>query len=285
MDQDSPTKEQIRHLVDSRNRTILDFLDDAGGSLHVEELAERLVSDDVTMVDSSVYEEQLERVLISLHHNRLPKLTEVGLVAYDHETSIVTSRASVISTEEVQNETIITGLAEYLQTSSETAENQVEVIIGRESIIQYGRQLADEAEEEIFCMYTNPDLLEEACIHHGEQALNRGVQMCIGSQNSQVRDLTRKHLSKATIWEPQLDVLNTSSSPRLGRIVLIDRRKVLLGILDEPDADGTHPKETALVGEGKDHPLVVLVRELLGPRIDHLDYQSDDFRSGTPYSV
>jgi hypothetical protein len=285
MDQASPTKEQIRHLIDSRNRTVLDFLDDAGGSLHVEELAERLVSDDVTMVDSSVYEEQLERALISLHHNRLPKLTEVGLVAYDHETNIVTSRASAISTEEVQNETIITGLAEYLQTSSETAENQVEVIIGRESIIQYGRQLADEAEEEIFCMYTNPDLLEEACIHHGEQALNRGVQMCIGSQNSQVRDLTRKHLSKATIWEPQLDVLNTSSSPRLGRIVLIDRRKVLLGILDEPDADGTHPKETALVGEGKDHPLVVLVRELLGPRIDHLDYQSDDFRSGTPYSV
>jgi hypothetical protein len=284
MDQDSPTKEQIRHLVDSRNRTILDFLDDAGGSLHVEELAERLVSDDVTMVDSSVYEEQLERVLISLHHNRLPKLTEVGLVAYDHETSIVTSRASVISTEEVQNETIITGLAEYLQKSSEIAENQVEVITGRESIIQYGRQLADEAEEEIFCMYTNPDLLEESCIHHGKQALNRGVQMCIGSQNSQVRDLTRKHLSEATIWEPQLDVLNTPSYPQTGRIVLIDRRKVLLGILDEPDANGTHPGETALVGEGEDHPLVVLVRELLGPRIDHLDYQNDNFRSGIPYS-
>lgn len=53
----------------------------------------------------------------------------------------------------------------------------------------------------------------------------------------------------------------------------------MLALLDEPGADGQYPEEKAMVGGGVDNPLVVLVRELLGPRLDHLDYQSADLRS------
>jgi hypothetical protein len=61
-------------------------------------------------------------------------------------------------------------------------------------------------------------------------------------------------------------------------------------VLDEPpsataseeDAEKAR-RETAVIGAGEDNPLVVLVRELLGPRLDHLDYQSENFRSELPF--
>lgn len=275
MDLSSLTAEQIRLLVDARNRVIIDILDEMGGSLHAEELAEQLVSDDVAIVDSSIYEDQLERALISLHHNRLPKLAEVGLVIYDHQTNIVTIRSPQASSERLEDKPLLDALNDYLKSRHEMSDNQVSVVTGREPIIQYGRQLADEAKEELFCMYASPELLEDTCIHHAEQALDRGVQMYMGSQDVQVRDLTRNHLPEAIIWEPQLDALSTQTSIRMGRLVMIDRQKVMLASLNKPAANGAYPEETALIGVGEDHPLVVFVRELLGPRIDHLDYQSE----------
>lgn len=281
MDPDPLTEKQVQLLVESANRTVLNVLGDAGGSLHVDELADRLVSDDVSVVDSSTYEDRLERSLISLHHDRLPKLAEAGLIGYDSETNVATYRRAG-EVEGVREGAAVDSLVDHLRSSRETRGDRVEVLTDREPIIQCGRQLADEAEEELFCMYVSPDLLEDSCIAHAERALERDVRMYLGSRNAAVRDLARTRLPDATVWEPQLDVLNTPSYPRVGRLVLIDRRKVMFAVLDEPDDDGTHPEETALVGEGEDHPLVVLVRELLGPRIDHLDYQSDDFRSKLP---
>lgn len=53
----------------------------------------------------------------------------------------------------------------------------------------------------------------------------------------------------------------------------------ILTVLTEPPSEAGSPEEVALVGEGEANPLVVLARELLGPRLDHLDYQTDDFIS------
>ncbi len=38
-----------------------------------------------------------------------------------------------------------------------------------------------------------------------------------------------------------------------------------------------------MVGDGRANPLVTLVRELLGPRLEHLDYQSDQFLDELPF--
>jgi len=40
-----------------------------------------------------------------------------------------------------------------------------------------------------------------------------------------------------------------------------------------------------MTGDGTTIPPVVLVRELLGPRLDHLDYQSDDFLGALPFET
>lgn len=282
MDLESATEEQVRLLADARNQTLLTILDDAGEPLHVEELADRLVTNDITMVSSSQYEDQLDQTLLSLHHERLPKLAEVGLVQYDPETNIATYPTSTAPNVEWEDEAMIDALVTHLPTSPEADESGVRVLEDREATIQYGRRLADEADEELFCMYASTDLLGEECIRRAEGAIDRGVTLYMGSQNAEVRELTRKHLPEATFWEPQLDWLNTPMYPRVGRLVLVDRHKVMLAILEEPDDDDSFPGETTLVGDGEDHPLVVLVRDLLGPRLDHLDYQSDEFRNELP---
>lgn len=268
---------QIRLLADGCNRAVLTVLDEAGRPLHAEELAERLVDREVTVVETADYEDRLDRTLLVLHHDRLPRLAEAGFVEYDCEENVVTARDAAASAVEWQDGPVFDELESHLG-----AEEGVGVVEGRGSILRYGRRLADEAEEELFCMFVSTDLLEEECIRRAENAVGRGVQMYVGSRNPEVRDLVRERLPEATVWEPQLDWTNTPTHSRVGRLVLVDRRKVMLAVLEEPDPDGADVEETALVGDGEDHPLVVLVRELLGSRLDHLDHQSEDFRSRLP---
>ncbi len=74
-----------------------------------------------------------------------------------------------------------------------------------------------------------------------------------------------------------------SNFPKVSRLIVADRESVVVGLWrDGPDGSKS---EVAMVGEGKTNPLVVLVRELLGSRLDHLDYQSDDFLGNLPFET
>jgi hypothetical protein len=55
----------------------------------------------------------------------------------------------------------------------------------------------------------------------------------------------------------------------------------VIGTLGERTADGVY-HDTAITGEDEDDSPVVLLRQLLGSRLDHLDAQSEDFRSQIP---
>lgn len=278
---DPRTETQLRLLADPEKRAIVSELEGEADPLHVEALAERLVARETTVARSSEYERQVEQTVIELHHDHLPKLAEADVVEYDVEANLVRYREPPIVANEWHEATTLDEIARYLHTGSEDEDGTM-VLEGRQSIIDYGRQLADEAEDELFCMYARTDLLEEECIRRAKQALERDVSMYLGAQNPEVRELTRTELPGVTVWEPQHDLLNTAGSPRVGRLVFVDRRKVMLAILDEEDPEATHPAETAVIGEGETHPVVVLVRELLGRRLDHLDYQSVDFSNELP---
>lgn len=276
-------EDRVLHLVtDARNRAILSVLNGADGPLHVEELAKRLVARDAAVFESSRHGGELKRVLISLHHNRLPKLSDAGLVEYDYDENVVSDvDYSTVDPEWLEFELLDEILARF-RPERRADEDVVGVIEGRENVYEYTRQLADEAEDELFLIFLSDDLLDEDCLPHARNAIDRGVELRVGTRNPDVREFFRTNLPGATIWEPQLDWTNDPSRyPRLGRLVLADREKVAFGFLDEPDSDG-ESVETAMVGEGERNPLVVLVRELLGPRLDHLDYQSADFADRLP---
>lgn len=279
----SDEEQIVRLLTDSHDRTILAILDDSGRELPLTELAERLVAHGEAVFESADYERELERVLISLHHNHMPKLEESGMVEYDTDEKVVRSEDySAVDPEWLEVEMIDELLARF-HTEDGANEDSVGVIEGRESVIEYGHRLADEAEDELFVMYVSDDLLEDECLRHAQDALDRGVDISLGSRDPDVHTLVREHLPEAELWEPQFDWMNTPSSyPKVGRLVLADRDKVMVGMLTESDGE-LRTVEQATVGRGESNPLVVLVRDLLGPRIDHLDYQSETFRSELPF--
>lgn len=68
---------------------------------------------------------------------------------------------------------------------------------------------------------------------------------------------------------------------KVGRLVFADREAIMLATLGEEPGEGGH-SEAAITGAGENNPLVILLRELLGSRLDHLDTQSENFRSEVP---
>lgn len=269
-------------VAEPRNRAVLSILNEAARPVDVAELAERLVDRETTVAESAAYEDDLEAVVISLHHDRLPRLADAGLVEYDRADTVATLRDFATVDAEWMDVGMVDELLAHFRHDSAGADGSIGLIEGRETIIEYGRRLVDVADDELFLLYDSTDLLEDECIHRAEAAIERGVDITLGSTNPEVRDLARRRLPEVTLWEPQVDLTNTPTYPKLGRLVFADRERIMLAILDETEADG-HRHERAMIGEGEGNPLVVLARELLGQRLDHLDYQSEEFSNELPF--
>ncbi|TYT62782.1 DUF7344 domain-containing protein [Natrialba swarupiae] len=271
----------VRLLTDEANRAVLEALDDAGSPLSIDELAAELVSQETFVVDELEYDECLERARISLYHARLPKLDEAGLVEYDPETAVVS--LGVLAPVAAQWEEI--ELIDELLSRFETGigdERKIGVLEGRDEVYEYARELAGRADEELFLIYTSGELLDEECLPHAERAIDRDVDFYAGVKDRSARRFFDRQLPEATIWEPQLDWLyDPTQPPTISRLVFVDRETVVVGLWEEDD-DGAKT-ELGMVGDGRANPLVTLVRELLGPRLEHLDYQSDQFLDELPF--
>lgn len=272
----------IRLIAETRNRAVLSILNDAARSLTVTELAERLVAHDAPETNATADESELQRVVLSLHHDELPRLDEADLIDYDPDANVVSYETYPSVSAEWLDLELIDELLSCFGSGGSAGDERVGVVEGRDDVIEYGRHLADGAETELFCMYVCADLLEEGCIQSAQDAIERDVELTLGTRDPAVRELVRDRLPEATVWEPQLDWLNDPAQyPTIGRLIFADRKRVMLALMDDADADGR--TETAIVGDGADNPLVVLVRELLGARLDHLDYQNEDLLAELPF--
>ncbi|MDS0477387.1 ArsR family transcriptional regulator [Natrinema sp. 1APR25-10V2] len=277
---DTHEDEVIRLLAERRNRAILSVLNDAARSLTVTELVQRLIASETVESDAATDETDYQREKLSLHHTELPRLDEVGLIDYDPEANVVSYETyPSVSAEWLELEMIDELLSCF---ESAATDDTVGVIEGREDVIEYGRYLVEEADEELFCMFVGADLFEDECVRSAQNAIERGVAVSMGTHDPAVRELARTRLPEATVWEPQLDWLNDGGEqPTVGRIVFADREQLMIALVDDTAPDGT--AERAIVGDGANNPLIVLVRELLGPRLDHLDYQSEDLLDALPF--
>ncbi|WP_339106262.1 ArsR family transcriptional regulator [Haloterrigena salinisoli] len=270
---DSQNEELLRLLTDTTNRAVLTLLTDTSHGLSVSEIAEQLVSED---------DENIEQTVISLHHNHLPRLDEAGLINYDRDENIVTGANYLTSDVEWMDLDVLDDLLSQFRSGHRTDESTVGRLEGREEVYDYCRGLADNAEDELFLIYASNELLDEECLPYAERAIKRGVELHAGTKSRDARDFFRDRLPEATIWDPQMDwMYEQSNYPKVSRLIVADRAEVVVGLWDEA-ADGTRT-EIAMVGEGTTNPLVVLTRELLGPRLDHLDYQSDEFLGNLPF--
>lgn len=268
-------EELIRLLTDATNRKVLTALNDCPRGLSVTEIAERLASADET---------ELDRTIVSLHHEYLPRLDEVGLITYDRDENIVTAGHRSTGDADWMAVEALDELLSQFGTRDRPAERTVGRLEGREAVYDYCRDLADSAGDELFLIYASADLLDEACLPHAENAIERGVELHAGTKNRAAREFFRERLPEATIWEPQMDwMYERANYPKVSRLIVADRETVVVGLWEE-DATG-EKTEVAMIGEGRTNPLVVLTRELLGPRLDHLDYQSDEFLGDLPFET
>lgn len=270
---DLQDEELIQLLTDATTRAVLTVLSDTSHGLSVTEIAEHLVSED----DGTI-----EQMVISLHHNYLPRLDDAGLITYDRDENIVISETDVISEAERLDISGLTDLLSRYGWGQRPDERTVERVEGCEAVNDYCRALTDRAEDELFLIYSSEELLDEECLPHAERAIERGVALHAGTKSRAAREFFRVRLPEATIWDPQMDwMYEQSRYPKVSRLLIADRANVVVGLWNEA-VEGAKT-EIALVGEGPTNPLVVLVRELLGPRLDHLDYQSDEFLDNLPF--
>ncbi len=80
-------------LADERRRAAVADLADRSTPVDAEALARRVAGRESDRSPGSVPSEQVEQVHVTLHHVHLPKLADVGLIAYDPAACVVTDAA------------------------------------------------------------------------------------------------------------------------------------------------------------------------------------------------
>jgi len=269
--------EVLACLADRRRRIVLTTLYMEDGPIDRTELAMEVAKKTRSHGDQEV---SVEYLLQRLHHVHLPKLDAAGLITYD----VGEATATYDGHPTVDEEWLIAGDEDTPRSILSMAHRSGDIwtLEGRDNVSERGRALCESAEEELFMMFTVRGAVETTCLRRIQDALERGVDVYLGTQNKELRDLVRTRAPEVTIWEPQLDWLNLPPRrEKIGRLIFADREELLIGTIGEEAPDGV-PRETAITGTGEDNPLVVLLREMLGSRLDHLDTQSEDFRSERP---
>lgn len=85
--------EAHRLLASERRQVLLHLLEDRQTPLLLEELA-LLVTKHEDGIDRTEPTD-VDRVAITLHHNHLPHLVELGLVEYDHQTKQIRTTGTI----------------------------------------------------------------------------------------------------------------------------------------------------------------------------------------------
>ncbi len=114
--------------------------------------------------------------------------------------------------------------------------------------------LISEASEEIVLIVLDENLLDRKIFEALGEADSRGVSMYIGTAAEPVRDHITTAEIDAQLFETDLIKWFTamSDSPRMGRLLMVDRDPVLVSALHEETLPGI-PNETAAWSDGINH--------------------------------
>ncbi|WP_049926099.1 DUF7344 domain-containing protein [Halopiger goleimassiliensis] len=280
----------LEALQTPRRHTVCAVLARRRGRVPVTDLATMVVAeeDEVRIVDVSASD--AERTAIELVHGHLPALADAGLVRFDRD-----DRTAAISLDAPQwraawlAEGPLESVVERLEPAGRSAPAGTDgtatesdrsvgcwTIDGAERVIARGQQLADLTDDELFVTVPDDGLIQHRCLERWHAAVERGVDLYVGSRSPAVRERVRETIPDATICEPRFDWLNLPVDHlEHGRMVFSDRERVMLVSIDET-AQRDVPDVTAITGSGSQNALVSLVREHVGPRLDRLERERDD---------
>ncbi|MGQ3411784.1 DUF7344 domain-containing protein [Natrinema sp. LN54] len=303
-------------LRNPRSRAVCAALARRRGAVPVADLAAAVVareaSDGTRLVDIS--EAECRTVTAALAHEHLPALSDAGLVAYDDiangvelatdapqwrvdwiaEGLLGEAADLVRAASERRASAGETGAAIEATATPSTAPEAGEsgdgtgvrtdtcwTLEGRTNVFDRGHEIADGADEELFVMVPNAEMIRPACLERWRAAADRGVDVYVGSRSPRVRDTVRSAVPTATVCKPQFDWLNFPMEATYhGYVVFADRESAMLVTIDDSRPDG-EPWIGAITGDGRANALVSVVCEQLGPRLDRLT-PTGDARDGRP---
>lgn len=268
-------------LADGQRRTILDVLSHQFGPIHRETLARELGASERDVAESEVSTETVERLLVSLSHVHLPHLSDAGLIEYDADEQTV----AYVGHPELRVQWTHSVLEPRFRPSltGESEPAGIGEIDGREQVVSFGQSLCDRADEDLFCMFTDTDLLEAGCFTRIRDASRRGVDVYLGTRDPTVVEYIQEHAPAVTLWEPNADWLHMPvAEGRVGRLLLVDREAVMLGTIAGDSTDDV-AEEQAIIAEGADSTLATMVRQLVAPHLEQLDDQSEEIESRLPF--
>jgi DNA-binding transcriptional ArsR family regulator len=268
-------------LAYGRRRTVLDVLSHQVGAIHLETLARELGTDGRDMSESELPASAVDRILRRLYHADLGPLVEAGVVSYDPEEEMVAYEGHPVLRVPWMHSVLEPEFRQHLTGESEP--QGIGVVDGREQVISFGQSLCDRADQELFCLFTDSGLLEAGCLTRIRDASReRDVEVYLGTRDQTVTEYVEEHAPAVIVWEPNTDWLNLPvEDNRVGRLLMADREAVMLGTLGEQTEQG-FAEEQAMVGEGSDNSLVVMLRQMLGPHIEHIDDEPEDVEAHLP---
>lgn len=267
-------------LADARSRTILDVLSHQLTPIHTDTLARELGAKEQDIAESEVPADQVEQRLVSLTHVHLPHLADVGLIEYDPDTQTVTYDGHPQLSVPWMHSVFQPEFRQHLTGESEP--DGIGEIDGREEVISFGQSLCERADDELFAMFTDTDMLEAGCLTRIRDASRRGTDVYLGTRDPAIREYVRENAPEVVLWEPNTDWLNLPvAGDRVGRLLLADREAVVLGTLLEEQPTDAHG-EQAIVGEGEHNTLVTMICQLLGPHLEEIDESIADVEARLP---
>lgn len=266
-------------LADDRRRTILDVLSHQFGRIHVETLARELEARERGVAESEVAETSVEGVLTRLRHVDLPHLVEAGLVEYDHEAGTVAYAGHPSLRVPWMHSTLHREFRQSLTGESEP--DGIGELEGRERVVSFGQSMVESAEDELFCMFTDTQLLEAGCLTRvRDAARERDVDVYLGTRDPAVKEYIGENAPEVVVWDPDTSWLNLPvGGDRIGRLLMADRETVMLGTLTESRPDGLD-EEQAMIGDGEHNTLVTMVRQLVAPHLEEAGGNTDDIEDG-----
>ncbi|SDQ32011.1 DUF7344 domain-containing protein [Natronobacterium texcoconense] len=275
-------------LAPDRRRTVCEVLATRRDAVHLEDLAATIVAreTDRRLVDVSA--DDCSSLATDLAHSHLPVLTDVDLLEYDRgDRTVALATDADLWQVDWASESPLEAVVGPLDRSEEsrTADDggvgngACWTIQGPENVVAYAHEIADSADDELVVTVPDDGMIQQQCLERWRAAVDRGVDVYVGSRSELVHETVRAAVPGAIVCEPQFDWINFPVE-RLhhGRVVFADRERAMLVSVTEHGA-GEGPHATAIAGSGEDNALVSLLREHFGPRLDRL---AEEFDSDVP---
>lgn len=160
---------------------------------------------------------------------------------------------------------------EQLQTAEQLEEQGAWAIADHDNVTHRMTSLIDDADEAVYLLVVDEDLVEETVYERLEAAHDRGADVTVEVPSTAVEVAVTEVVPDADVHVSEV----VQGSAELhgkwpGRILMVDREAILLSAVSDGQLPG-RPEETAIWAKGPDHGLVVCVRQLLGTRLEGLE--------------